>query len=1176
MAFCALLGLSANAQTDVTDTYLQNADLSTVGSGWNYGDDGYNYEAWNTSGSVPVVEFYYQWNPTPGGAIGSTRKFHFTQEVTLPAGSYRLAVNGFYREGSGNGSSKAFIFISDANADPADPVYLAQKDMHGLTSAEQANVSNSNGSNTYTGGSDLLRAANAFSKGDFSNEFDFDLEHEQRVIIGFRGYIDTYCSWCILGPVKLFQYNLSDYLVAYDQKVTEAEALYDSPMNKDVLAALKAAVVNKNTLTTTKLVTEAISKLDQKITAARQSISNYADVKSVLEAANNLTASGKAAYAASSIISELQSGYDARTLTELTAEQKAAAQEALAAAVKEQTEVGADYTLAAPADWVGQTGTFWRGPRAERYNPQNGQDASSTVYDGDVMTQTLTGMPQGAYEVVLEAAGSFTSGRGFTLKSGDDLAVVFANTDETNLPIADRTDNESDYGPYTVIGKVGSDGVLKYGIKKLDQEGGNWFVVKLMSIKKVEYVPVTSITAADVEVEELKTVSIGATVNPSNATLPKITYTSGDESIATVDKDGVVTGVAIGNTTITLTADEVTKVINVTVKAPAVLPESIALDPESIELKLDKTTSATITATVSPAEANQEVTFASSDESVVTVDQEGNVTATGIGSATITVTSSIKADVSATVPVTVSAASAPDVYTNYELLDNTDYWFYNAATGLYLGGGNDWGTRASLIEHGIPFNVVKTGENLYTLDSHTDNGDGSHYLSGVGYIDQPVANLTIIKNANGTYSIGVTTTTEDATNGQTSSSTAFLKAKLADPRLDFVGTDANDPFAQWYAISIDDHVNMLGRGTSTDATCFIKDFNFSRNNTMYSEWEWTFADPENLNHNNDGENDNLCVESYHAAFNQTQVVSLPNGTYKLTAQGFYRNDGGTNPPVFFANDEELAFSEKTGSENSMAAASRSFSSGLYKSKPIEVTVTDHTLKIGAKCEDTNFWCIWDNFELELVSFSEDQAVKATIGQAGYSTLYYGKLNLTIDNSVTNVIPYAVSLDGNVANLTELPSYENADDIWYDIPAGTGVVLKGDPGDYPLYVPTYQQYPDEFAVKNNILEGTDEETTFAEEGYKYFVLSTDKEGNVGFFYPTKGGNSLTNAPHKAYFKLANSSASAFYINFNGQNGISNTTVSNMDNNEIYTISGVRVNGQLQKGVYIVNGKKVVIK
>ena len=233
MAFCALLGLSANAQKDITNDYLQNADLSTVGSGWNYGDDGYNYEVWETSGSVPVVEFYYQWSSNPGVAIGSTRNFHFTQEVTLPAGSYRLAVNGFYREGNGNGTSKAFIFISDANADPANPVYLAQKDMHGLTAAEQADVSNSNGSNHYTGGSDRLRAANAFSKGDFSNEFDFDLEHEQRVIIGFRGYIDTYCSWCILGPVKLFQYNLSDYLVAYDQKVAEAEAL----LNNTVLSA---------------------------------------------------------------------------------------------------------------------------------------------------------------------------------------------------------------------------------------------------------------------------------------------------------------------------------------------------------------------------------------------------------------------------------------------------------------------------------------------------------------------------------------------------------------------------------------------------------------------------------------------------------------------------------------------------------------------------------------------------------------------------------------------------------------------------------------------------------------------------------------------------------------------------------------------------------------------------
>jgi len=1160
MALCALFGLSANAQRDVTDTYLQNADLSTVGSGWNYGDDGFNYTAWETSGSVPVVEFYHAWNATPGGPIGSTRNFHFTQEVTLPAGSYRLAVNGFYREGNGNGTSKAFIFISDANADPANPVYLAQKDMHGLTSAEQANVSNSNGSNTYTGGSDLLRAANAFSKGDFSNEFDFDLEHEQRVIIGFRGYIDTYCSWCILGPVKLFQYNLSDYLTAYDQKVAEAEALYDSPMNKDVLAALKAAIVNKSTLTTTKLVTEAISNLDQKIAAARQSISNYADIKSVLEAANNLTASGKAAYAASSIISELQSGYDARTLTELTAEQKAAAQEALAAAVKKQTETGADYTLAAPTEWDGQTGTFWRGPRAERYNPQGGQDASSTVYDGDVMTQTLTGMPQGAYEVVLEAAGSFTSGRGFTLKSGTGLAAVFANDDETDLPIVDRTDNENDYGPYTLTGVVGSDGVLKYGIKKIDPEGGNWFVAKVVKITKVEYVPVTGITASDVTVEVNKTASINATVSPSNATLQKLTYTVADESIATVDAEGVVTGVAVGKTTVTIKAENVTKTINVTVKAPAVLPKSITLSQTKFSLDLNENNSATLTATISPSDADQGVNFVSSNENVAIVSEDGVITAVGIGTAQITVSSKVKADVKATATVTVAAATAPAKY-SIAIEDGSDYWLMNVATGKFLGGANNWGTRASLIKHGIPFKAGKVSDGIYTLDSYTNNGGDSHYLNGE-WIDQGATNLTITSNSNGTFSVGINRTWTDEETNEEKSGVFYLKAKTANTEVDLIGTDPTDAFSQWYFISKADWMKMLESASATkpaDATFLIKDYNFSRNSMMYPEWEWTFADPENLNHNNAGDNSNLCVESYHAGFNLAQVVGLPNGTYRLTAQGFYRNDGGTNPPVFFANDETQTFPERTGTENSMSEASISFSAGLYKSEPVEVTVTDHTLQIGAKCDDTNFWCIWDNFELEMIDYSANQAIPVEIGDAKYATLYFSAVDL---KAPTGVTAYAATTYSDHEMLLS-PIANNI------IPAGTGVILKGDKKTYQFEV------ADKAEPVSSELLGTDRETTISEEGFKYYMLALKNGKNLGFWFQNEDGSSIVNGAHKAYLRKEATAAPTMFI-FVDPTGINEISSSAIEG-EVYSLSGIRMNKEnLPKGIYIINGKKVIVK
>ena len=444
LAFCALFGLSAYAQEDITNTYLRNADLSTVDYGWDYYSDSFKYTDWKIDGDVPVVEFYSGWGSQEHD------NFKFSQTISLPAGDYHLEVNAFFRNGDpgdGTNPNKAWIFAGDK-----------KQNVIGLSSAGVA---------AYTGSNDLYKAANAFSLGNFKNGFDFSLSEQTTIEIGFQGCFDGIRQWCILGPVKLFKYSLEDYLVDYREKVSYAQSLYEQPMNKDVLAALKAAIIDERNFRLGSEVSAAISALNEKIIAAEQSIQNYKDALAVINAASTLTSTGQADYAASEIVQQIKAEYDARTLVSLTDEQKAAAKEALAAAVKKQTEDGADYTPAAPTTWVGESGSYQG--RSERYN-----DGGSLKYTGDVMTQTIEGVPAGTYKVVLDAAASFTDGRGFTAKTGDDLAVVFANAQTTNLPVVNRTGINSveEYGPIEVIGKVGADGVLKYGIQKIDEEDG--------------------------------------------------------------------------------------------------------------------------------------------------------------------------------------------------------------------------------------------------------------------------------------------------------------------------------------------------------------------------------------------------------------------------------------------------------------------------------------------------------------------------------------------------------------------------------------------------------------------------------------------------------------------------------------------------------------------------------
>lgn len=93
---------------------------------------------------------------------------------------------------------------------------------------------------------------------------------------------------------------------------------------------------------------------------------------------------------------------------------------------------------------------------------------------------------------------------------------------------------------------------------------------------------------------------------------------------------------------------------------------------------------------------------------------------------------------------------------------------------------------------------------------------------------------------------------------------------------------------------------------------------------------------------------------------------MPNGTYLLYGQGFYRQDGSdnTNLPLLFANDYTSTLSRLTTKENTMGDAGRSFLNGNYEIPPVVVTVTNGTLTIGVKnTVNKNLWVIWDNLRL---------------------------------------------------------------------------------------------------------------------------------------------------------------------------------------------------------------------
>lgn len=170
------------------------------------------------------------------------------------------------------------------------------------------------------------------------------------------------------------------------------------------------------------------------------------------------------------------------------------------------------------------------------------------------------------------------------------------------------------------------------------------------------------------------TKALGAKMTPEDATDVKLAYSSSDESVATVDESGNVTAVGVGECTITTTivadttataedagVDSEMLVVPENAKAETKVTvgkaiESITLDSNEGVLTVGNTH--TIKATVFPEDATDKaVTWKSSDESIATVDAEGNVTAKDTGNVTIMAVNS-DGDVSADYALTVNKAAA--------------------------------------------------------------------------------------------------------------------------------------------------------------------------------------------------------------------------------------------------------------------------------------------------------------------------------------------------------------------------------------------------------------------------------------------------------------------------------------------------------------------------------------
>ena len=332
-------------------------------------------------------------------------------------------------------------------------------------------------------------------------------------------------------------------------------------------------------------------------------------------------------------------------------------------------------------------------------------------------------------------------------------------------------------------------------------------------------------------------------------------------------------------------------------------------------------------------------------------------------------------------------------------LEAGDYILQNVATGKYFGGANSWGTRASLTDHPEYVTLAKLEDGAYTIESRYSNGEGQNFLGSNYFVDNgnPMA-LTITPVGEGIYTINCTG----------DEGTGFLGYDGSTTVLSGVLSDGKSEAAQWRITSIEDLVAAMPEASvdnPQDVTFLIKDANFGRNNRDAAAWIW-----ETENHNIAGANENFCAESWTHTFVLSQEIELPNGVYMLNAQAALTDytgayDKRADYPVVYANNESVQFCEMEEDDRatSMTKLSGSFSAGKYFVDPIILEVTDGKMTIGAKCDATDYWCIFDNFSLTYFADADIEAVRAKYPKSAEGTTGINEVNVeNANNAIYNL------------------------------------------------------------------------------------------------------------------------------------------------------------------------------
>ena len=508
---------------------------------------------------------------------------------------------------------------------------------------------------------------------------------------------------------------------------------------------------------------------------------------------------------------------------------------------------------------------------------------------------------------------------------------------------------------------------------------------------------------------------------------------------------------------------------------------SIELDKRSLSLVLGETE--VLNVTIHPENASDKsVNWSSSDNTVCSVDTNGKITALKIGRATISATSNdghFKDDCIVYVRKSPLTSTSPWVGEPLPKLIGT-YYLYNVETGLWLQHNrkdrNFWTTRAQVDVHGLDFIITKLSDACYQINPRFGHNNSINGADEFGYMDtsREVTSWNFFPYPDVPNSFEIVYGEESALQ---------VEGIVEDNDKANYFLSLSGDYSIWQLVSKEERLNDLETATENnpkDATWLIGGWDFANEDERNSNWKNEIVGSGSGIAFREGYGNWLCnraAECWSQGVGEyyQDIKGLPNGTYGLTVQGFYR-DGSTNRVLkkhqdgsevirafYFANDVEAPFMsicdngvteeipnvfvETSGfygpgdGGDGLPRATNAFLLGYYKNTEIKVEVTDNTLRIGIR-KDSNVkddWLTFDNFQLTYYGKESEW----TIIPAENVFEYTGKSpspsftcndggKVTIDPTVSfeknvgsysTTIPLTIEKDGSSYSIDYLYSYE---------------------------------------------------------------------------------------------------------------------------------------------------------